>query len=166
MVPPSRKGKKSSSVPIAVPISDDVAARLSPLVDGRARNEPLLMHWEKKFSGAWLSDEQGRRPKWERGERRAWSVAARMMPLWHEALSIASQPRNLIPYCLRHSSIVRGLRAGLPVTLVAKVHDTSVAMIERHYAAFIVNAAEDLLRRALVPLASSPPGAPILERSG
>ena len=48
---------------------------------------------------------------------------------------------------------VRGLRAGLPVRLVASAHDTSVAMIEKHYGAFIVDATEDLLRRAAVPLA-------------
>ena len=39
-----------------------------------------------------------------------------------------------------------------PVRLVAAVHDTSVAMIEKHYGAFIVDAAEDLLRAAAVPL--------------
>ena len=37
--------------------------------------------------------------------------------------------------------------------MVAAAHDTSVAMIEKHYSTFVVDAAEDLLRRALVPLA-------------
>ena len=55
---------------------------------------------------------------------------------------------------------MRGLRAGLPVRLVAAVHDTSTAMIEKHYGAHIVDAAEDLLRRALVPMHSSTPTAP------
>jgi hypothetical protein len=50
------------------------------------------------------------------------------------------------------------LRAGLPVRLVSAVHDTSVAMIEKHYAAFIVDAVEDLLRRAVVPLLSGEVG--------
>jgi hypothetical protein len=45
------------------------------------------------------------------------------------------------------------LRSGIPVSLVAKAHDTSVAMIERHYGAFVVDASEALLRQAAVPLA-------------
>jgi hypothetical protein len=44
-------------------------------------------------------------------------------------------------YALRHSSIVRGLKANLPIRLVAALHDTSVEMIEKHYSAFIVDAA-------------------------
>jgi hypothetical protein len=39
------------------------------------------------------------------------------------------------------------------VRLVAAAHDTSMAMIEKHYGAFIVDATEDLLRRAMVPMA-------------
>ena len=59
-------------------------------------------------------------------------------------------------YALRHSSIVRGLRAGLPVRLVAALHDTSTAMIEKHYAAFIVDATEELARRAVTHLVTEP----------
>jgi hypothetical protein len=40
---------------------------------------------------------------------------------------------GVIPYALRHSSIVRGIRANLPIRLIAALHDTSVTMIERHY---------------------------------
>ena len=46
---------------------------------------------------------------------------------------------------------------GLPVRLVAAVHDTSAAMVEKHYGAFIVDATEDLLRRAVVPLSPAAP---------
>ena len=74
---------------------------------------------------------------------------------WRATIAAAGLPHGLVPYCLRHSSIVRGLRAGLPVRLVAAVHDTSADMIERHYGAFIVDATEDLLRRAIVPMASA-----------
>jgi len=38
---------------------------------------------------------------------------------------------EVIPYALRHSSIVRGLRKGLPIQQVAKLHNTSVKTIER-----------------------------------
>ena len=105
--------------------------------------------------------EAGRLPAWERTERRPWAHAAEMTRPWRATLAAARLPGNLVPYSLRHSSIVRGLRAGLPVRLVAAVHDTSTAMIERHYGAHIVDAAEDLLRRALVPLhAPTTPAAP------
>jgi hypothetical protein len=55
--------------------------------------------------------------------------------------------------CLRHSSIVRALSAGVPVRLVAALHDTSVQMIEQHYSAYIVDATEEIARRAVTPLA-------------
>jgi len=57
-------------------------------------------------------------------------------------------------YALRHSSIVRALGAGLPIRLVAALHDTSVEMIEKHYAAFIVDATEELARRATMSFAA------------
>jgi hypothetical protein len=95
----------------------------------------------------------GRVSEWVRAERRPWAVASEMTRPWRAALTTAELPGDLVPYSLRHSSIVRGLRAGLPVRLVAAVHDTSVAMIEKHYAAFIVDATEDLLRAAAASLA-------------
>jgi hypothetical protein len=64
---------------------------------------------------------------------------------------------DTVPYALRHSSIVRGLGGGLPVRLVAALHDTSSAMIERHYAAYIVDAMDDLVGRTIVPLTTLPP---------
>jgi hypothetical protein len=42
-----------------------------------------------------------------------------------------------IPYALRHSSIVRAIRANLPIRPVAALHDTSVEMTEQHYAKWI-----------------------------
>ena len=62
---------------------------------------------------------------------------------------------DVIPYAFRHSSIVRGIRANLPIRLVAAMHDTSVAMIEAHYAAWIVDGLEELAARAVVPLVPS-----------
>jgi hypothetical protein len=59
---------------------------------------------------------------------------------------------KVIPYALRHSSIVRDLRKGLPIQQVAKLHNTSVKMIERHYAKYIATALEDLARAAVVSL--------------
>ena len=69
-------------------------------------------------------------------------------------LAAAGVP-HVEPYALRHSSIVRGLRSGVPVRIVAALHDTSTAMIEKHYSAFILDAADELARRAVVPLVSA-----------
>jgi len=57
---------------------------------------------------------------------------------------------------LRHSSIVRALRAGIPVRIVAALHDTSSAMIEKHYAAYILDVSDDLARSAVTALVSAP----------
>jgi hypothetical protein len=52
-------------------------------------------------------------------------VPAKMRGRWRAAVAAAGMAAGLVPYCLRHSSIVRGLRAGLPVRLAVAVHDTS-----------------------------------------
>lgn len=70
---------------------------------------------------------------------------------------------ELIPYALRHSSIVRGIRANLPIRLVAALHDTSVEMIERHYAKWIVDGLDDLAARAVVPLVPNDEAANVVE---
>ena len=75
---------------------------------------------------------------------------------WAAIIARAGLAAGTIPYALRHSSIVRGLRAGLPVRLVAALHDTSSAMIEKHYAAYIVDAMDELAARAVVPLTTAP----------
>jgi hypothetical protein len=57
-----------------------------------------------------------------------------------------------VPYALRHTAIVRGLGVGLPTRLVAALHDTSVGMIEKHYAAYVVDAMGDLAAKAVLEL--------------
>jgi site-specific recombinase XerD len=60
-------------------------------------------------------------------------------------------------YALRHSSITRCLCAGLPVELVASLHDTSSEMIRRYYAKFITHAFEAMAAKARVPLVGPEP---------
>jgi integrase len=145
MVPRSAKGKKTNAAPIAVPIGDDVLARLKPFVNGRKGHEVLLNRWRMKQTGP---------IEWERNTRGPWAAAAEMRRPWLKALTAA----GLAPieaYSLRHSSIVRALQAGLPVRLTAALHDTSIQMIEKNYAAYIVDQSEELVRRALTPLADT-----------
>jgi hypothetical protein len=56
----------------------------------------------------------------------------------------------------------------LPIRLVAALHDTSTAMIERHYARWISDGLEDMARAAIVPLVPADEGARIvaLARAG
>jgi integrase len=56
---------------------------------------------------------------------------------------------TLTPYVLRHSSIVRQIRCGTPLRLIAFAHDTSTAEIERTYARYL-NVASDDTRAGLL----------------
>ena len=149
MIPPAAKGKSGKvKAHIPVPVGDDVLERLKPALNGRRGHEPLLMKWLKRQTGPF---------EWERVEQIAWHSASDMLRAWRATIIKAEMPKDTIPYALRHSSIVRGLRAGLPVRLVAGLHDTSIQMIERHYSAYILDMSDDLARRALVTLAPEQP---------
>lgn len=143
MIPRSSKGKGTGrGGRISVPLPQDVIDRLQPAAHGRAADEPLLMRWRWR---------QLTPTKWEKVGREPWGPSLMTRP-WGKARITAKVPAGTIPYALRHTSIVRGLRAGLPIRLVASLHDTSVAMIEAHYSAFITEATEDLARQAMLVL--------------
>jgi integrase len=147
MVPTSAKGRGvKQRRRTAVPLGQDAIDRLRPLTIGRKGHEPLLTRWLSRQIGP---------AEWEHVGRAPWTNASEMSRGWRKALAAADLPR-VEPYALRHSSIVRGLRAGLPPRIVAALHDTSSAMIERHYSAFILDLSDELARRALVPLTSAP----------
>jgi len=149
MVPPSRKGRGAKAATrIAVPVDASVVAALGPALEGRRGHEPLLEHWRLRQTGPF---------KWERDGRQAWRTASEALRLWNAAVGAAGLPTGTIMYALRHSSIVRGLRSGLPVRVVAALHDTSTAMIEAHYSAFITDAVEELTRRAALQIAPQLP---------
>jgi hypothetical protein len=96
------------------------------------------MHEHKPGTIAWTKSERGR---WKGGQ---------LAYPW-KAIRERSRIPEVIPYALRHSSIVRGLRK-LPIQQVAKMHNTSADMIDRHYAKYIATALEDLARAAVVSL--------------
>jgi len=89
---------------------------------------------------------------WERSGRGPWETPFEMTRLWRQACDDAGLPAATIPYALRHSSIVRGLRFGLPIRLVAAIHDTSVGRIERHYSRWITEGLDEMAARAVAPL--------------
>jgi integrase len=140
MVPVSRKGRggvKNLSH-IAVRVGDDVLAALGPATAGRLGSEPLFL-----------------RP-YRIGERGPWRLAGQFTKPWRAIARRAGLPDTTVAYALRHSSIVRMLRHGLPVRLIAALHDTSSAMIERHYSAHIIDALDELAAGAVIPLSTAP----------
>lgn len=149
MVPVSRKGTGSRHTShIGVRVAPDVIAALRPALVGRRGTETLLMRprWQLVTVG-----------KFVKSSRVLWANATEMHAAWATILDKAELPRDFVPYALRHSSIVRGLRANLPVRLVAALHDTSTAMIEAHYSAFIVTALDELAALAAVSLVTPAP---------
>ena len=90
--------------------------------------------------------------KWERVDRGPWGAPSEMTQPWKRAVEAAGLPPATIPYGMRHTSIARGLRVGLPIRLVAALHDTSVGMIERHCSWWITEGLDELAARAIVPI--------------
>ena len=142
LIPTSFKGKGRSPDLIKVPVGADVLKALRPAIVGRKASEPLLQKWRYKQVDA---------IKWVRDYRGPWKAAAEMTRDWRVIVERAGL-EGIIPYALRHSSIVRGIRANLPIRLVAAVHDTSVTMIERHYSRWITEGLEEVAARAVIPL--------------
>lgn len=149
MVPSSLKGTSSKARrSAAVPLGADVVERLERLIAGRSGHEMLLEHWVARRAGNAFV--------WEPVQRAPWRDAYAMLRNWKKTLRVAGVP-YVEPYALRHSSIVRCLREGLPTRVTAALHDTSSTMIERHYASYILDAVDELSRKAIVPLVSAPP---------
>ncbi|MGC5779827.1 tyrosine-type recombinase/integrase [Methylobacterium sp. NFXW15] len=149
MVPVSRKGTgRRPTSHIGVRVAPDVIAALRPAVVGRRGTEPLLLR--PKWQMVTVRE-------WRKVDHVPWQEATEMRYVWRAILEKAGLPGDVVPYALRHSSIVRGLRANLPVRLVAALHDTSTAMIEAHYSAYIVTALDELAALAAVSLVTPSP---------
>jgi len=69
---------------------------------------------------------------------------------------IGLDPAEVTMYALRHSSIVRMLLRNIPIRLVASLHNTSVAMIEKHYSKYITEHSIDDITRAGLLSESTP----------
>jgi len=144
MLPVSHKGRGEKRIEqIGFRVGSDVIAALKPALEKRGASAPLLERWRHRQTAP---------AEWVRDRRGPWSSASELLRPWVAIVERAGLPADTVPYALRHSSIVRQLRAGLPTRLVAALHDTSSAMIEKHYAAYIVDAMDELAARAITPL--------------
>lgn len=119
----------------SVPITPGLATRLKVAAAGRSPEAPLLL-W--RGEQGWGADPSTR----YRDDFRAAADTAGLDP-------------SVTLYSLRHSSIVRQLLAGVPIRLVAVLHNTSVGQIESNYSKHIAEHSDVLSRRAL--LADEPP---------
>jgi integrase len=137
LMPTSYKGrgqKEKQHVP--VPITAALAALLAELRGDRSADAPLLV---KSDGTRWL----------ESNKSEHWN----MFRVVTERAGF--DPDTITTYALRHSSICRALLKGVPVSIVARLHDTSAREIEAHYAAYILDVAGDALsRKGLLPEAT------------
>jgi integrase len=134
MMPSSRKGKGIKRIERKpVPITLSLAAQLRQAAGNRARTEPLLL----RTDGA----------PWQP------PIADYRLPFIRAVTRVGLDPAMVTLYSLRHSSIVRGLLAGVPTRVVAAQHDTSVPMLERTYSQHILDHSDTVARRALLDTA-------------
>lgn len=144
IVPSSWKGRGNSKPSIKCPVLPEILDALQPVMAGRASGAPLLERWRSKQVPGSI--------RWERAERGEWRSASELTRPWDAIRRRAGMKDEVVAYSLRHSSIVRALRLNQPTRLVAQQHDTSVAIIERHYGRFISDGLDELAARAAVPL--------------
>lgn len=130
MMPSSRKGSGTKKITRGpVPITPNLAAKLRNAGAGRPDSAPLLT----------------------RTRGRPW-VRSCHSGMFQRVIYNAGIAGVSI-YALRHSNIVRQILAGVPMRVVAVMHDTSVGMLERTYSRFIGDHADGVARRALLDLA-------------
>ena len=115
----SSKGRDRDPEQRALPITPKLAQMLRARAIARRPNRPLF--------------------------DRIWNLALR----FRVVLERLDLDLTLTPYVLRHSSIIRQIRANVPLRLIAFTHDTSVAEIERTYGRYL-NAAADDARKGLL----------------
>ncbi|WP_249790777.1 site-specific integrase [Bradyrhizobium sp. SRL28] len=135
MMPKSAKGggrnrSQKKVERFSVPITVQLAVRLKAAATGRADHEPLLLQsdgspWDKNPG--------------QNYHRQVDKVVA--------SIGLSA---DVTMYALRHSSIVRMLLRNVPIRLVASLHNTSVAMIEKHYSRYIVEHSDEISRHALL----------------
>jgi integrase len=133
MMPASAKGGKGSKAILRrpVPIGADLAARL---VADRAATARLLT---KPSGKPWRKSDHSR-------------LFARIVK------RCDLDPDEVTFYALRHSSIVRQIKANVPIRVIAVNHDTSVAMIERNYSRYIADFTDQIARGAMLEMNFEP----------
>jgi integrase len=136
MMPKSAKGggrnrSQKKLERYSVPITLQLAARLKAAAKGRAADAPLLLHSDGT--------------PWDKNPGQQYHHLIKKV-----VIAIGLDPEVVTAYALRHSSIVRMLLQNVPIRIVAALHNTSVAMIEKTYSKFITEHSDDYSRAALL----------------
>ena len=134
MMPKSGKGggrnrSQKKSERYSVPITPALAIKLKQAASGRADDAPLLLQSD---GSPW-------------GSNPGLSYHRQVNNI---VTAIGLDPTVVTAYALRHSSIVRMLLKNVPIRLVASLHNTGVAMIEKHYSRYITEHSVDDIARA------------------
>jgi integrase len=131
LVPTSFKGhRQKERQSTAVPITPDLASKLKAMRGNRDDEQSLLV---KSDGFAWNT-----------------SNKSDYFQPFGAVVARAGLDPKITSYALRHSSICRALLANIPVSVVAKLHDTSAREIEAHYGRYILDVSEQIARRALL----------------
>ena len=149
MMPSSKKGRGEKKVlRRPIPISAALAMRLRAFAAGKAGPAPLL----PKPSGERWAKSDHSRPF----ARTIARLKALKSPkhIADEIARVEADGDSITIYALRHSNIVRQLKANVPIRITAASHDTSVAMIERNYSAFITDHTDEISRAAMLEIAA------------
>jgi integrase len=152
MMPKSGKGggrnrAQKKAERYSVPITLQLAARLKEAARGRADDAPLL----PQSDGSPWPKHPG-----QHCHRQIDKIVT----------AIGLDPAVVTMYALRHSSIVRMLLLNVPIRLVASLHNTSVAMIERTYSRYITEHSDDISRAALLHHEPAPVAGNVVSISG
>jgi integrase len=132
MMPSSMKGRGQKRIERRpVPIPQSLAVALKRASAGRPDDAPLLL----------------------RAAGNPWTTNSHSEPFQRVAARAGLDPSEVTIYTLRHSSITRQLIGGVPIRVVASLHDTSVQMIEATYSKHIGDHSDTLVRRNLLDVA-------------
>jgi integrase len=135
MMPSSLKGRGRKKIERRpVPITQNLAGRLKAASAGRPEDAPLLL----------------------KADGNPWNPSGHSEPFRRIAAQAGLDPAEATIYALRHSSITRQLVGGTPIRIVATVHDTSVAMVEKNYSRNIGDHSDTVVRRNLLDLGEPP----------
>ena len=142
LVPTSYKGGRGQKEREHVPVP--ITSSLAVLLNKAARRSAPRR----------AAADQGRRhgDGWRRNKSEQWVIFRTI------AERAGFDPDEITTYALRHSSICRSLLKGAPVSVVARLHDTSSDEIEAHYAAYILDVAGTLSRKGLLQVEPAAPG--------
>jgi integrase len=136
MMPKSGKGGGRNRIQkklerYSVPITAQLAARLRAAAKSRDASAPLLLHSDGS--------------PWDKNPGQQYHHLVKKA-----VTAIGLDPEVVTAYALRHSSIVRMLLQNVPIRVVASLHNTSVAMIEKTYSKYITEHSDEISRTALL----------------